>query len=108
MVATGDPRPCLSPHAEGATLAVKVTPGASKTEIRAIRDGRLRIRVQAPPVEGKANRALGRWLAKALEIRPRQIRLLRGEKSSEKVLLLQGVTPEQAAVKLEAFLAGRP
>ncbi|MEN6624647.1 MAG: DUF167 family protein [Candidatus Sumerlaeia bacterium] len=92
---------CLSPHADGCVLRLRVTPGARKTSPEGILEGRLRLRVQAPPVEGKANQAAAAWAAKTFGIRPSAVTILRGDHSRQKDLLLSGVTVDQAEGKLE-------
>ncbi len=57
-------------------------------------EGVLRIRLNAPPVEGKANEALGRFLAKALGVSRGCVTLLSGEKGRNKVVRIEGMTPE--------------
>ena len=50
----------------------------------------LKVRLAAPPVEGRANEALVAWLAKEFSVPARQVRLVRGEKSREKVVEISG------------------
>jgi len=81
-------------------LALRVQPGAKTSEIigwTTDPGGQpvLKLRLRAPPVEGKANAALVEFLAEALRLRPRQITLQRGEKSREKIVLIDGATAEQ-------------
>ncbi|MCP3975346.1 MAG: YggU family protein [bacterium] len=51
---------------EGLLLDIWVVPGASRTEVKGIYDGALRLRVASPPAGGQANRAIVRFLAKSL------------------------------------------
>ena len=67
-------------------LAVKVLPGASKTEFAGTQEGQLRVRVAAAPEDGKANAELIAFLAKALSCPKRELILLRGEKSRHKII----------------------
>lgn len=77
--------PCLRiVSADSAILDVSVSPNAKKTEITGWHDGALRIRLAAPPVDGAANEALRKWLAKELNIPQSQITLLRGAASRRK------------------------
>ena len=82
--------------AGGVTLAVRAQPGAKKTAIAGVyAEGdaaQLKVAVQAPPVEGRANEALIAFLAEAFGIPKRSIELLSGESSRSKVFLLRGVT----------------
>ncbi|MCE5230540.1 DUF167 domain-containing protein [bacterium] len=92
---------CLSPHAEGCVLRLRVTPGARRTTPEGILEGRLRLRVQAPPVEGKANEAVIAWAVKTFALRKSAVTLLRGDKSRQKDILLAGITAEAAEKVLE-------
>jgi len=75
---------CLRPHAHGVLLHVSVMPNAKRTEVDGLHDGALRVRLAAPPIEGRANEALVAWLAKSLGVRRRDVELLRGESSRRK------------------------
>lgn len=88
----------------GVTLAVRAQPGAKKTAIVGIYgDGdsaQLKIAVQAPPIEGRANEALITLLAKTFDRPKSSVELIGGELSRSKVFLLRGVTLERAQTKL--------
>ena len=75
----------LSVVPDGALLDVWVVPGASRTEIKGIYDGALRVRVASPPMGGEANRALVRFLSKKLGCR---VQLVEGAGSRRKQLHL--------------------
>lgn len=77
-------------------LDVKAVPGASKTEIAGVRDGRLRIRVAAAAEDGKANAELIAFLAKALGCAKKDVVLYSGEKSRLKTLALPPRLKERA------------
>ena len=72
-------------------LALYCQPGAKKTEIQGEHDGRLKIRLAAPPMEGKANDALILWLSKNLGINRSAIELLAGDLSRMKRVKISGV-----------------
>lgn len=95
--------PCLAPHPEGVVLSVKISPNAAKTEAAGLWNGKLRVRVQSPPVEGKANKALRDWAAGIFGLRAQGVEILRGEKNPEKLLLLRGLTLELAGKALDAI-----
>lgn len=94
----------LSGTPDGTLLLVRVSPGAKKSEIMGEAGGRLRIRLQAPPVEGKANRELTRFVARELGLKKNRVTLAAGEKSREKTLLLQGIEPEEVRDRLKSAL----
>lgn len=77
-------------------LTLHVQPGAKRTEVAGLHGGALKIKLAAPPVEGKANEALLQFLAEAFEVPRRQVTLKWGERSREKVAEIFGskVAPE--------------
>jgi hypothetical protein len=82
------------------TLKVYLQPKASKNEIVGpYRDG-IKVRITAPPVEGKANEALVQFLAKVLKIPGSRIEIVRGHHSREKTLKITGMGEQELAVKL--------
>lgn len=74
----------------GVVVRVRVTPGARRSEVQGVHGGRLRLRVAAPPVEGKANQAVARYLAELFGVRASAVTLLRGERARDKDLLVIG------------------
>jgi len=81
-------------------LQVRVQPRASKSEVAGYEAGVLRVRVAAPPVEGKANEELIAFLARALNVRKADITLVRGAKSHHKVVAVSGLPQEEALKRL--------
>jgi uncharacterized protein (TIGR00251 family) len=67
-------------------LRVRVAPRAASSLIGGERDGALVVRVTAPPADGAANEAVVRVLAKALDLPPSAVRLVRGARARTKVL----------------------
>ncbi|MGC2614300.1 MAG: DUF167 domain-containing protein [Terracidiphilus sp.] len=88
----------------GVTLAVRAQPGAKKTAIVGVYGegdaAQLKIAVQAPPVEGRANEALVAFLAEAFDIPKRSVELVNGELSRSKVFLLRGVRLQYAVSRI--------
>lgn len=78
-----------------ATVSVRVVPRSSKEGVAGFEGGVLRIRLNAPPVEGKANEALVRFLSKALGVPKSRIALVAGEKGRNKVVRVDGITREE-------------
>lgn len=74
----------------GATFRVRVQPGASKNEIVGVQEDALKIRISAPPVEGKANKALIQFLAKQLAVKRSQVEILNGHTSRSKTIHVVG------------------
>jgi uncharacterized protein (TIGR00251 family) len=77
------------------TIDVRVIPRARKTACVGLRDDALVVRIAAPPVEGAANDALIQFLAAALGVPRRAIRILSGERGRRKRVAIEGVTLEQ-------------
>lgn len=75
---------------ETLTLTLHVQPGAKRSEIAGLHGEALKIRLAAPPVEGKANSALLRYLADLFAVPLRQIELKQGAQSRHKVVRIQG------------------
>jgi uncharacterized protein (TIGR00251 family) len=72
-------------------FSVRVQPRASKDEFAGLRNGVLRIRLRAPPVEGAANEALVRFLADQLGVARRHVRIVSGISSRNKVIEVDDV-----------------
>ena len=89
----------------GAALTIRVTPRARKTQFGGVlEDGTLRVRVAAPPVEGKANQALINYLAKVLGVRKNRIEIVAGERGLDKILSVVGMTAEEVEEKIRPWL----
>ncbi|HJN91123.1 MAG TPA: DUF167 domain-containing protein [Dehalococcoidia bacterium] len=83
-------------------LRVRVTPRARRDEVVGWQGGVLRVRVSAPPLEGKANAAVAKLLAKTLGVPSRDIAIARGERSREKQVVVDGLSEAE----VRALLAG--
>lgn len=77
-----------------ATITVKIhlQPRASQNGIDGVQGDALKLRVTAPPVEGRANKALQKLLAKRLGIPPSQIAIITGQRSREKLVQVSGIS----------------
>ena len=95
--------PCVAAHSEGITLALKVSPNAARTGAHGLWQDRLRVRIKAPPVEGKANEALRKWVAGTFGLRRKDVEIISGEKASKKLLLLRGARHEAACKVLDSL-----
>ena len=97
------PRPCLSVRDDGVLLQLSVMPNARRTEVDGLHDGALRVRLAAPPIDGRANDALIAWLAQSLGVPKRDVEVLRGESSRRKQVAI-AVSHDVAAAWLSALL----
>lgn len=95
----------LSDGQQGAALTIRVTPRARRTEIgEVMKDGTLRIRVQEPPVKGKANKALIEFLADLLGVRKSRIEIVAGERGLDKIVSVLDLTAAEVQRRIEAKL----
>lgn len=79
--------PFLRIEKDGAVIVdVHVMPNAPQTLIQGLHDGALRVRLKAPPVDGKANLALQAWLAQTLGVPRTSVELIRGDTARRKQL----------------------
>lgn len=97
--ATGPVRP--SPSGDGVRILLKVVPGASRTQFAGLHGDRYRLRVAAPPEGGKANEAAVAFLADRLGVRRRDVFLARGTTSPLKTVEVRGLSPAEAAARIE-------
>ena len=74
---------------EAIVLSLHVQPGAKRTEVAGTHGGALKVRLAAPPVDGKANAELVRFLADAFGVPRRNVAILRGEASRDKVVRVE-------------------
>jgi uncharacterized protein len=89
-----------------AVVHVHVQPRAGRDEIVGRHGDALRVRVQAPPVDGKATEAVRRLLADAFGVAPARVDLVAGERSRLKRFRVRGVDRATAIDRLEDLLAG--
>jgi uncharacterized protein (TIGR00251 family) len=78
-------------------LEVLVQPRASRDEVVGVHDGRLKVRLAAPPVDGEANAALLGFVARALGLPRAQVTLVRGQTARRKTVRVTGA--DEAAVR---------
>lgn len=78
-------------------LTLHIQPGARKTEIAGLHGGALKIRLAAPPVDGKANAALLGFLAKTCGVSKAAVELVSGDTSRAKRVRLRGADPATVA-----------
>lgn len=94
----------LSARGDGVLLRLSIVPNAKRTEADGLHDGALRVRLAAPPIDGRANEALVAWLAKRLGVPRRDVELLRGDSGRRKQVAI-AVSHERASAWLAEVLA---
>lgn len=85
----------LSSAENGVYISLHIQPGAKREAIAGLFGSSLKIALNAPPVDGKANAALLRFLAAKLGVAKKQIELCSGAASRDKRVFVSGVTIEQ-------------
>lgn len=88
----------------GVQFAVKVSAGAKKTKLLGLHGNALKISIQSPPADGKANKELIAFLSGQLGVAKAKIHIVRGETSPHKILLVSGASLETVREKLSAVL----
>ena len=86
---------------EQAKIIVVVQPNASRNEVLGFKDGVLHVRIAAPPIKGKANRELIKFLSDILGISKGSLTIERGMTSKRKVIVIRGLTQNQVMGQLE-------
>jgi hypothetical protein len=86
---------------ELAILSVRVTPRSSRDEIAGWRGGELLVRLHAPPVEGQANEALRRLLARSLDVPLSAVEIISGAKLRVKRIRVHGIDDAALRARLE-------
>ena len=83
-------------------IVLKVVPGSRRDQVVGRLGDRLKVKVAAPPEEGRANKAVCELLADAMGVSARDVSIIAGHASPEKTALVRGVTPGVAASRLGA------
>ncbi len=81
-------------------LEVKVLPRASRNQIVGEQEGMLRVKLTAPPVDGEANQSLIEFLAHQLKVPKKNLHILRGDSSRQKLLEISGLDKEELLKRL--------
>jgi uncharacterized protein (TIGR00251 family) len=84
------------------TLKVRVQPKASSNQVTGYEEDTLKLRVTAPPTEGKANAGVIALLAKTLGVRKSKLQIVRGQSSRDKVVSVETLTAQEVRRRIEA------
>jgi uncharacterized protein (TIGR00251 family) len=98
--------PAIEERGGAVFLKVRASPGAPRDGIAGLHGDALRVRVRAPPENGRANAAIARLLAERLGLRPADVTLESGPASRDKRFRVRGLTAARAREILLALLAG--
>lgn len=81
--------------ASGVEVAIYVQPNSAKTQIIGEHNGQIKIKIKAPPSEGRANEEVIEFLSELLRLPQKNIHLIKGEKSREKKILIENMPLEK-------------
>jgi uncharacterized protein (TIGR00251 family) len=88
-------------RADSTVLRVRVQPRAARDEIVGWRDGALRVRVTAPPVEGRANEAVAALLGRALGVRAAAVTVIAGDRGRDKLVRVAGLSQSEIEMRVK-------
>jgi len=95
----------LSEGKRGAALAIRVTPRARKNEIvEILADQTIKVRLTAPPVEGKANEALIEFLAKVLDVPRSKVEIIAGTSGRDKLVSILDLDSNEAQARILKYI----
>jgi uncharacterized protein (TIGR00251 family) len=96
----------LKADSDGVRFAVLVRPRSSQNRIAGVHDGALKIHLTTPPVEGAANKACLKFVARALGVSPSRVSLVIGQKGRNKTLRVEGLSAVEFGKKIAALIPG--
>ena len=91
---------------ESCKIDVRVQPKASRNQVDGFEDGTLRLRVTAPPADGKANTGVIALLAKTLGVSRSRLEIVRGHSSRNKVVSIATLSEQEVRRRIEAEVTG--
>lgn len=95
-----DPADAISDTPGGCLIQIKVIPRSPQTMIEGMRAGAILVKLGAPPVEGKANESLLRFMAQICDVPRRDVSLMSGGKTRNKVIRVNHLTRAQATLRV--------
>ncbi len=91
---------------DSCNLKVRVQPKASRNQVDGFEDDTLRLRVTAPPAEGKANAEVIALLAKTLGLSKSRLEIIRGHNSRDKVVSIETLTEQEVHQRIKVIVSG--
>lgn len=89
---------------KGLTFDIQVIPHASRAEIAGVQEGAFKVKVTAPPVEGAANEACIKLLARELGLKKSQMEISSGAKSRKKTVMIKDISKAELETKINNIL----
>ena len=96
----GRSREAAAAALKGGGVALRVVPNARKTEVTGLHGGAVKLKVASPALEGKANAEVLCFVAEAAGVPVRMAGLVSGDKSRDKVVRVEGMSPDALRLKL--------
>jgi uncharacterized protein (TIGR00251 family) len=95
----------VRPAKSGVYVKLRVSPGAKCTAIKGLYgEGAIKLSVAAPPVEGKANAEVERYLAQLFELSRSEVTVVKGASSRDKLVFVSGLGPDEIRTRLSTLL----
>ncbi len=91
---------------ESCKINVRVQPKASRNQVDGFEDGTLRLRLTAPPTDGKANAGVIALLAKTLGVSKSRLEIVRGHSSRNKVVSIETLTEQEVHQRIKVVVSG--
>jgi uncharacterized protein len=88
------------------TFRVRVQPRASRTQITGEQAGAIKLRIAAPPVDGKANEECRKFLAKLVGVSASSVEIISGDSSRDKVIRIRDTSVERVRKALDTAIQG--
>lgn len=85
------------------TIEVKVLPKSGRDEIRGFENGILKVRVSAPPIQGKANERLIELISRAMEVPRSHVTIMKGRTSRIKTISVEGISEAKFSLFKKAY-----
>ncbi len=85
----------MNGRGRGVTIEARISPGASKPGISLMDDGKVKIRLSSPPEKGRANKELKVFLGAFFGIAKKDVEIIAGEKSRNKVIMIKKITEKK-------------
>ncbi len=98
--------PWATEKEEGVELRVLLQPRAAHSRIVGIHGEEIKVRIQSPPLDGRANEELGRFLSKGLGVPQRAVQIVSGASSRHKRVLIKGKTLDELRGSIRSFMEG--
>lgn len=96
----------IKSYKAGIQFAAAIQPRASRNQILGIHNHCLKIKLTSPPVDGAANQACIKFLAKAFGISPSRISIVKGETNKNKIIQIEGIDPQTFMNTLAPLIPG--